>query len=94
MPPRRGRTSGSRSSTPASTRRAEEQFSRALEENPTFPDLRYYRARIFQRSGRLHEAVAELERALAEHPRYVEALLLLAVCQFAARRPRRLGPAR
>jgi len=61
--------------------RAEEQFARALEENPTFPDLRYYRARIFQRSGRLDEAVGDLERALREHPRYTEALLLLAVCQ-------------
>jgi tetratricopeptide (TPR) repeat protein len=61
--------------------KAEEQFSKALEENPTFPDLRYFRARIFQRSGRLQEAVSELERALAEHPRYVEALLLLAVCR-------------
>jgi tetratricopeptide (TPR) repeat protein len=60
--------------------KAEEQFSKALEENPTFPDLRYYRARIFQRSGRLKEAVADLERALGEHPRYVEALLLMAVC--------------
>ncbi len=61
--------------------KAEEQFTKALEENPTFPDLRYFRARIFQRSGRLGEAVADLQQALAEHPRYVEALLLLAVCQ-------------
>ncbi|HEV2105940.1 MAG TPA: tetratricopeptide repeat protein, partial [Candidatus Eisenbacteria bacterium] len=60
--------------------RAEEQFTRALVENPTFPDLRYYRARIYERSGRLPEAVADLERALAEHPHYGEAHLLLAVC--------------
>src|SRR5262249_10031103 len=60
--------------------RAEAQFTRALEENPTFPDLRYQRARIYERSGRVAEAIAELERALAEHPHYVEARLLLAVC--------------
>ncbi|HEY6865944.1 MAG TPA: tetratricopeptide repeat protein, partial [Candidatus Eisenbacteria bacterium] len=60
--------------------RAEEQFSRALEENPTFPDLRYYRARIYERSGRLGEAIADLDVALADHPRYAEGHLLRAVC--------------
>ncbi len=60
--------------------RAELEFTRALEENPSFPDLRYYRARICERSGRIDEALAELDRALADHPRYVEALLLKAVC--------------
>src|SRR5262249_46140898 len=57
------------------------------EENPTFPDLRYQRARIYERSGRTDEAIADLERALAEHPHYVEAHLLLAVC-WAARADR------
>ena len=52
--------------------RAEAEFTRALEENPTFPDLRYYRARIFERSGRLDEAIHDLEQALAEHPHYLE----------------------
>src|SRR4030067_547635 len=37
--------------------RAEQEFTRALEENPNFPDLRYCRARIYERSGRLAEAV-------------------------------------
>lgn len=60
--------------------RAEAEFTRALEENPTFPDLRYYRARIYERSGRVNEAIADLELALADHPHYVEAHLLLAVC--------------
>src|SRR5260221_14023293 len=60
--------------------RAEEQFTRALDENPTFPDLRYYRARVYERSGRVPEAIADLERALAEHPHYMEGHLLLAVC--------------
>ncbi len=60
--------------------RADREFSIALEENPTFPDLRYYRARIAERSGRLEDAIADLERAVAEHPRYLQAHLLLAVC--------------
>src|SRR5262249_41708508 len=30
--------------------------------------------------GRVGEAIADLERALAEHPHYIEARLLLAVC--------------
>ena len=60
--------------------RAEAEFTRALEENPTFPDLRYYRARIFERSGRIDEAIDDLERALDEHPHYLEGHLLLAVC--------------
>ncbi|MEK7331127.1 MAG: tetratricopeptide repeat protein, partial [Candidatus Eisenbacteria bacterium] len=60
--------------------RAEREFSGALSENPSFPDLRYFRARIFERSGRLAEAVEDLGRALADHPRDVEAHLLLAVC--------------
>src|SRR5262249_45585198 len=60
--------------------RAEAQFTRALEENPTFPDLRYQRARIYERSGRTDEAIADLRQALAEHPHYLEAQLLLAVC--------------
>ena len=30
--------------------RAEVEFSKALAENPTFPDLRYQRARIYERS--------------------------------------------
>lgn len=60
--------------------RAEKEFTVALEENPTFPDLRYYRARIRQRSGRVPDAIADLERAVGEHPRYLEAHLLLAVC--------------
>ena len=60
--------------------KAEAEFTRALDENPTFPDLRYQRARIYERSGRGDEAIADLERALDEHPHYMEAHLLLAVC--------------
>ena len=48
--------------------KAEEQFAKALEENPTFPDLRYYLARIYQRSGRLKKAIAELDQGLRDPP--------------------------
>ena len=61
--------------------RAETELTRALGENPDFPDLRYYRARVYERSGRSAEAIADLELALRDQPRYVEALLLLAVCR-------------
>src|SRR5580765_6718065 len=61
--------------------RAEQHFTRALEESPSFPDLRYYRARIRERSGRAAEAVTDLEQALVDQPRYLEAFLLLAVCR-------------
>ncbi|MEO5616642.1 MAG: tetratricopeptide repeat protein, partial [Candidatus Eisenbacteria bacterium] len=60
--------------------RAEREFGRALEHNPGFPELRYYRARLFERSGRVEEAIADLRAALADRPRYPEALQLLAVC--------------
>ncbi|MGH7729882.1 MAG: tetratricopeptide repeat protein, partial [Candidatus Eiseniibacteriota bacterium] len=60
--------------------RAEAEFSRALAHDAAFPDLRYLRGRIYERSGRLSEAVADLERALEDHPRYIEAHLLLAAC--------------
>src|SRR5262249_1814927 len=60
--------------------RAAEQFSRPAGENPSFPDLRYSRARIYERSGRFQEAIADLDLALADHPRYTDAHLLRAVC--------------
>jgi Tfp pilus assembly protein PilF len=59
---------------------AAREFSRALVHDPGVPDLRYLRARVFERSGQLAEAVADLEGALALHPRHLEAHLLLAVC--------------
>jgi tetratricopeptide (TPR) repeat protein len=42
--------------------------------------LRYYRARVFQRSGRIAEALAELERARDCGPACCESSLLEAVC--------------
>jgi len=60
--------------------RAEREFARALELNPGFPELRYYRARLHERAGRVDEAIADLRAALADRPRYPEALQLLAVC--------------
>jgi tetratricopeptide (TPR) repeat protein len=60
--------------------RAQREFSRALSGEPGMPKLRYCRARVFERSGLLAEAVDDLEQALVDHPGDVEAHLLLAVC--------------
>jgi len=59
---------------------AEQAFTCVLEGQPGYAELRVLRARIYERSGRLIEAVADLGRALEDHPRNVEAHLLLAVC--------------
>ncbi|MGH7724314.1 MAG: tetratricopeptide repeat protein, partial [Candidatus Eiseniibacteriota bacterium] len=59
--------------------RAEEDFRKALERNPNYPDLHYYVAVLCERSGRAGEACGALERALAIHPDYLEARLLFAV---------------
>jgi len=77
--PRRGRISGWR--LPRGSTRRRRGSSRRRWREPDLPRPALLRGRIFQRSSRLQEAVAELEWALAEHPRYIEALLLLAVCR-------------
>src|SRR5688572_13408989 len=59
--------------------RAEEDFRRALERNPNYPDLHYYLALICERTGRPAEAAGELESALAVNSEYLEARLLMAV---------------
>jgi len=59
--------------------RAEEDFRRALERNPGYPDLHYYVALICERTGRPKDAAAALEAALGLHPAYLEARLLFAV---------------
>ncbi len=73
--------------------RAEAAFSRVLAETPAFPDLRYYRARIRHRSGRLEEAIEDLEIALEQHPRFMDAWLLLAVCRGLSHQPGLAGQA-
>jgi tetratricopeptide (TPR) repeat protein len=52
--------------------RAEAQFTRALSKSD-IPRPALPAARIYERSGRTDEAIADLERALAEHPHGVEA---------------------
>ena len=59
--------------------RAEEDFRRALDKNPNYPDLHYYVALLCERGGRPREAAGPLETALALHPEYLEARLLYAV---------------
>ena len=48
--------------------RAEEDFRRALERNPSYPDLHYYVALLCERTGRPRDAAAALEQALAAAP--------------------------
>lgn len=59
--------------------RAEEDFRKALENNPNYPDLHYYVALLCERGGRPGEAAAALETALSIHADYLEARLLFAV---------------
>jgi tetratricopeptide (TPR) repeat protein len=51
---------------------------RAIEEHPEYADLRHRCSQVLQRLGRIEEAVAEAEHALAINPRYVNALIQLA----------------
>jgi len=53
-------------------------LERAIERCPHYADLRHRYSQVFQRLGRLEEAVTEAERALAINPRYVNALIQLA----------------
>lgn len=46
----------------------------ALQQHPQYADLHYYAARLAERMGRLEDAAAEGERALALNPGYVRAL--------------------
>ncbi|HKQ57258.1 MAG TPA: tetratricopeptide repeat protein, partial [Candidatus Eisenbacteria bacterium] len=59
--------------------RAERELSVVLDVEDV-PGLRYLMARIYERSGRLPEARADLARAIGADPGFLEALLLLAVC--------------
>ena len=59
--------------------RAEEDFRKALEKNPHYPDLHYYVALLCERGGRPGEAAGALETALSIHGDYLEARLLFAV---------------
>jgi tetratricopeptide (TPR) repeat protein len=59
---------------------AEAELSRALAARPMHPHARYYRARVYHRSGRFREAVTDLECAIAQRPGETDLHLLLAVC--------------
>lgn len=53
-------------------------LERAIQECPQYADLRHRCSQVLARLGRVEEAVAEAERALAINPRYVNGLILLA----------------
>jgi tetratricopeptide (TPR) repeat protein len=59
-----------------------EALGRAVRERPSYPDLRYHRARLLLDAGRDAEAEMELERALRVNPRYLAARLLLSRLQI------------
>ncbi len=50
-------------------------------------------ADLYRKAGRLEEAIEVLEAGLAEHPRYVSALVILARCHVDAGRPTESGEA-
>jgi tetratricopeptide (TPR) repeat protein len=50
-------------------------------------------ADLYRKAGRLEEAIEVLEAGLAEHPRYVSALVILARCHVDAGRPIESGEA-
>jgi tetratricopeptide (TPR) repeat protein len=50
-------------------------------------------ADLYRKAGRLEEAIEVLEAGLAEHPRYVSALVILARCHVDAGRPTESGGA-
>jgi tetratricopeptide (TPR) repeat protein len=59
---------------------SEREIDRALASDPDCPGARFHRARVFHRSGRLFEAIGDLERESSARPDRVEVLLLLAAC--------------
>jgi len=59
--------------------RAEEQFRKAIEENPRYPDLHYRLGVIYEKQGRLAEAIESLTGAVTINPEYMEAYCYLAI---------------
>jgi len=59
--------------------RAEEEFRRAIEENPRYPDLHYHLGVIYEKQGRLDQAVECLTHAVQINPDYMEAYCYLAI---------------
>lgn len=61
---------------------AVDQFARALELRPGFPDIRLAHARALVERGRLDEAGTSLDSLLATSPRNLDALLLRGLCAY------------
>ena len=59
-----------------------EQFARALQLRPGFPDIRLAHARALVERGRLHEAAVSLGSLLGTSPRNLDALLLRGLCAY------------
>jgi len=61
-----------------------EEFRRAVNLGPAFHDLRYRLARLLLEAGRPLEAREELERILAEHADFIDAMAALGLAHYLA----------
>ena len=61
-----------------------EEFRRAVNLGPAFHDLRYRLARLLLEAGRPLEAREELERILAEHADFIDAMASLGLAHYLA----------
>jgi tetratricopeptide (TPR) repeat protein len=57
-------------------------FERAVEENPTYPDIYYRMGVLLHRVGRLDEAAGHLRRAVELNPNYFEAICYLGIVLY------------
>jgi tetratricopeptide (TPR) repeat protein len=67
--------------------RAIEQYRRALELGPAFPDLRYRLARLLLESGRSLEARSELEAVVRARPQFYDARVALGLAAYVSGDP-------
>ncbi len=57
-------------------------FKKAIDENPTYPDIYYRMGVIYHRLGRLEDAAAHLRRAIDLNPNYFEAICYLGIVLY------------
>jgi tetratricopeptide (TPR) repeat protein len=54
---------------------AAEELNRVFEVSPRYPELHYFRAKMYSKMGRDKDALSELEQELKLNPRFVKALI-------------------
>jgi tetratricopeptide (TPR) repeat protein len=57
-------------------------FKKAIDENPTYPDIYYRMGVIYHRLGSLEDAAAHLRRAIDLNPNYFEAICYLGIVLY------------